>query len=300
MRKKGGIRESAGDRIFNAVNIALMCAVALMVIYPVYFIILASVSTPTEVNSGQLFLFPKEIYLSGYEKIFQYKEIWTGYANTILYTVVGTSINVAITIPAGYAFSRRNLRGRNVLMFFFAFTMFFGGGDDPHLYPGQESGAAGLHLGHGPAGACSVWNIIVTRTFMQTNIPEELFEAARIDGCNDFKFFFSIVVPLSKAIIAIMILFYAIGHWNNYFSGLIYLDSPEKFPLQMVLRKLLVQNQISSEMTSAGMASIAERAQIAEQMKYGCHHHRQPADDDSLPLCSKIFRKGNACGRYQG
>lgn len=268
-RNPNVIRDSKWDRVFHLANILIMVIVLIIVIYPLYFVIIASVSAPTAVNSGEVILFPKDVTFSGFKKILEYKPIWIGYRNSLFYTIVGTLINLAVTLPAGYALSRKNLFGRRPIMLLFAFTMFFSGGMIPTYLVVKRLGLLDTVWTMLLPSACSVYNIIVTKTFMETSIPEELIDASRIDGCSDFTTFFDVVLPLSKPIIAVMTMFYAIGHWNSYFDALIYLNDPDKYPLQLVLRELLLQNQVSSAMTSGGMSSIAERAVIAEQMKYG-------------------------------
>ncbi len=298
-KKSSLIRESLPDRVFNVVNIVLMLLILIIIIYPLYFIILASFSTPETVASGQLLLWPKEFYLDGYKKIFEYEPIWTGYRNTIFYTISGTAINLAVTIPAAYALSRRNLMGRSFLMLLFSFTMFFSGGMIPAYILVKNLNLLNTPWAMILPGAASVWNIIVARTFMQQNIPDELYDASVIDGCNDFQFFFQIVLPLSKAIIAVMALFYAMGHWNNYFSALIYLDNRELHPLQLIIRDLLIQNQIGFEMGS-NITGIAERARLAEQMKYGVIIISSLPMMLIYPFIQKYFEKGIMIGSLKG
>ena len=298
MRKKNPtrIRDSKGDMIFNLFLTLLMIVVIIIIAYPLYFVIIASFSSPTAVNGGEVLLLPKDITFSGFKKILEYKEIWIGYKNSVIYTVAGTLINLAVTLPAGYALSRKRLFGRRPIMLLFAFTMFFSGGMIPTYMVIKKLGMLDTIWAMILPGACSVYNIIVTKTFMETSIPGELIEASTIDGCGDFQTFFQVVLPLSKPIIAVMTLFYAIGHWNNYFSALLYLDDPDKYPLQLILRELLIQNQISSGMTSGSAASIAERALIAEQMKYGVIIVACLPMMILFPFVIKHFKKGVMIG----
>lgn len=295
-KNRNVIRESRGDRIFNACVIVMMILVILIIAYPLYFVIIAAVSSPNAVNSGQVLLWPKDLTLNGFKKILEYEPIWTGYANSVFYTVVGTLINLVFTLPAGYAFSRKNLRGRRPLMLLFTFTMFFGGGMIPTYLVIKNLGMLDSVWAMLLPGACSVYNIIVTKTFMENSIPEELIDASRIDGCTDFGTFFNIVMPLSKPIIAVMTLFYAIGHWNSYFDALLYLNDEKKYPLQMVLRELLLMNQVGSGMTGGDMSSIAERAQLAEQMKYGVIIVATLPMMLMFPFVIKHFKKGVMVG----
>lgn len=293
--KARSIRESRSDRIFNIVNIIIMVTVVIVIAYPLYFVIIASISSPNAVNGGKVLLWPVDITFSGYKEILNYKPIWTGYLNSVFYTVVGTLINLVFTLPAGYALSRRNLFGRKPIMFLFAFTMFFSGGMIPTYMVIKRLGMLNTVWAMLLPGACSVYNIIVTKTFMETNIPNDLIDAAVIDGCSDFQTFFDVVLPLSKPIIAVMTLFYAIGHWNSYFDAMLYLDDPKKYPLQLVLRELLLQNQTSSMAGGAG-ASIAEQAQLAEQMKYGVIIVACIPMMMMFPFVIKHFKKGVMVG----
>ena len=294
--KRNTIREARPDAIFNTVIFILMILIIIAISYPLYFVIIASISSPNAVNSGQVLLWPKDLTVAGYKKILEYEPLWTGYANSLLYTIAGTVINLLFTIPAGYALSRKKLRGRKFLMLLFAITMFFGGGMIPTYLVIRNLGLLDTIWVMLLPGACSVYNIIVTKTFMENSIPEELLDASRIDGCNDLQTFTRVVLPLSMPIIAVMTLFYAIGHWNSYFDALLYLNDPGKFPLQMVLRELLLQNQVSSGMTSGNMSSIAERAQLAEQMKYGIIIVATLPMMAMFPFVIKHFKKGVMVG----
>ncbi len=261
-------KQIQGDRVFDIVNTVIMALIMLIVLYPLYFIVVASVTDPIIVNSGKLLLYPEIPYLGGYQRILDYEPLWTGYMNSFLYMIVGTAINIFVTIPSAYAFSRRDMFGRNKLMGLFAFTMFFGGGMIPSYLLVLNLKLINTIWAMVLPGALSVWNMIICRTYFQNNIPEELLESAIIDGCSDFNFFLRIVLPLARVIIAVMVLFYAVGHWNSYFNALIYLNDSSKYPLQIVLRNLLIINQINSEVISDPMG-LAQRARLAEQLKYG-------------------------------
>lgn len=212
------IKQSAGDRVFDIVNAIIMTLITIVIVYPLYYVLLASITDPTVVNTGKLLLYPEAPYIDGYKRAFSYAPLWTGYKNTLIYTFVGTIISLICTIPAGYALSRMDLPGRRVIMFLFTFTMFFNGGIVPlylvvqnlHIY--DTIWAVALPV------AVSVYNLIVCRSFFDTGIPIEMLEAAKIDGCNDFVFFFRIVIPLSSTIIAVMCLFYATALWNQFFN----------------------------------------------------------------------------------
>lgn len=299
-RHKTSIRESRQDAVFNIVNVVLMVIILVVILYPLYFIIIASISSPTAVNGGRVLLYPQEVTVSGYKRILEYEPLWRGYLNSLFYTIAGTLLNLAVTLPAGYALSRRHLFGRRPLLLLFAFTMFFSGGMIPTYMVVKNLGLLNTVWAMLLPGACSVYNIIVTRTFMEMNIPSELIDASRIDGCSDFTTFANVVLPLSKPIIAVMTMFYAVGHWNSYFDALIYLDDEKLFPLQLVLRELLLQSQVSGAMTSGGMSSIAERAVIAEQMKYGIIIVACIPMMILFPFVIKHFKKGVMIGSIKG
>ena len=267
-----GIQETRQDKIFLTLNYIYVTIAFLLVAYPLVYMISASISNPKEVASGAMWLFPKDITFEGYERVLQDQRIWSGYANTILYTVVGTAVNLAFTIPAAYALSRRDLVGRGFFMGTFMFTMFFGGGLVPSYLLIKELGMINSMWALILPSAASVWNIIVSRTFFQGTIPSELQEAAQIDGCSNFKLFFKIVLPLSMPIIAVMALFYGVGHWNSYFSAMIYLNDSAKYPLQLVLRQILVLQEMSAQgsgmMDGSAASALNNKAEVAALVRY--------------------------------
>ncbi|MCM3205846.1 MULTISPECIES: carbohydrate ABC transporter permease [Paenibacillus] len=267
-----GIQETRQDKIFLTLNYIYVTIAFLLVAYPLVYMISASISNPKEVASGAMWLFPKDITFEGYERVLQDQRIWSGYANTILYTVVGTAVNLAFTIPAAYALSRKDLVGRGFFMGVFMFTMFFGGGLVPSYLLIKELGMINSMWALILPSAASVWNIIVSRTFFQGTIPSELQEAAQIDGCSNFKLFFKIVLPLSMPIIAVMALFYGVGHWNSYFSAMIYLNDSAKYPLQLVLRQILVLQEMSAQgsgmMDGSSASALNNKAEVAALVRY--------------------------------
>ena len=229
------------DQIWNVFSILFASIVLILCLYPLYFVLIASVSDPTMVNSGKVILFPKGITFSAYKFILAEKDIWIGYRNTILYTVGSVLVGAAITIPAAYALSRKDLVGKNVVLKFLTFLMFFNGGLIPTYIIVNK-----LHLLNTAAiliilNCVTVQNIIVARTFFISNIPDELLEAASLDGCGNLQFFYKIVLPLSKSIIAVIVLYIAVWQWNSYFNALIYTTNRNLQPLQMVLRDILIQ-----------------------------------------------------------
>ncbi|MCM3626930.1 carbohydrate ABC transporter permease [Paenibacillus glycanilyticus] len=287
------------DRLFTVFIYILMAFITLSILYPLYFIVIASFTDPNIVNKGGILLYPSKFYFDGYNKIFDYKPLWTGYANSILYTICGTLVNLAVTIPAAYALSRRDLAGRTPIMMLFVFTMFFSGGLIPSYLLISKLGLLDSIWALILPTAASVWNIIITRTFFQSSIPDEMHEAAVVDGCTDFRFFFSMVLPLSKVIIAVMALFYGIAHWNSFFEPLIYLTSDNKFPLQVILRNLLISNEVSNQMVLDPM-SMADRQRIAEQLKYGVIVASCLPLLIAYPFIQKYFTQGVMIGSIKG
>lgn len=298
IRKKGHSQQSAGDRVFNIFIAITMTFFTLAIAYPLYYVLLASVTNPAVVNSGKLLFYPESPYFQGYARAFTYDPLWAGYANTLKYTGVGTAIALVCTIPAGYALSRKDLPGRRVIMFLFTFTMFFSGGIIPlylviknlHMY--DTIWAIVLPV------AVSPFNLIVCRSFFDQGIPPELHEAAKIDGCNDFMFFFKIVIPLSTTIIAVMCLFYATALWNMFFNPLMFLASKENMPLQVVLRDLVLMNQATSMTNNA--EEIAMRQKLVEQLKYCIVVLAAAPLLIIYPFLQKYFAKGVMVGAVKG
>ncbi|MDF2926902.1 MAG: sugar transporter permease [Paenibacillaceae bacterium] len=296
------IKETYQDRIFNIVNIALLSLMLAVVLYPMIYVVSASISDPNLVNSGKMWLLPKGITFEGYRRVLQHGELWVGYRNTIFYTLAGTLINLAVTLPCAYALSRRDMLGRNVLTALFAFTMFFSGGLIPTYLVVKN-----LHLVDTIwvmllPGATSMWNIVLSRTFFQSNIPHELQEAAVMDGCSNWRLFFAIVLPLSAPIIAVMALFFGVAHWNSFFSALIYLSDRGKYPLQLILREILVQQQVASDMMSNGsdMESMAAQARIAEVVKYAVIIVSTLPIIAVYPFLQRYFVQGIMVGAIKG
>jgi putative aldouronate transport system permease protein len=265
------LRQSSGDRLFQAANTTFLLLLVALILYPLLYIVSASVSDPTYVNSGQMWLFPKGFTLEGYNRVFRNADIWTGYMNSIVYTVGGVALNLAVTLPCAYALSRRNLAGRQAFTLFVVFTMFFSGGLIPTYLLVKSIGLVNTYGALILPSAASAINIIVSRTFFQGNVPQEMEEAAAMDGCSDFRLFMQIILPLSKALIAVMALFYGVGHWNQYFNALIYLSNRELYPLQLFLREILVQQEISAQMLTTGSdleMDMSEQTRISELIKY--------------------------------
>lgn len=236
------------DRQFHRIINAMVLVIATIVLYPLIYILSSSFSSPAAVSAGKVVLWPVDFSLRGYQAVLEYKPVYTGYANTIFYTLVGTIINVTLTMFAAYALARKSLPARGFFTFLFMFTMLFSGGLIPNYILMKQLNIINTRWAMLLPGAISVHNLIVTRTFIQNTIPDELLEAAQIDGCNDSRFFFEFVLPLSKAVMAVITLYYAVAHWNSYFNAFIYLNNRKLYPLQIFLREILIMNQVDAEM----------------------------------------------------
>ncbi|PFN98547.1 sugar ABC transporter permease [Bacillus sp. AFS076308] len=299
LKNKKLTRRSKEDKFFDIINFFLVAIILLLVVYPLYFIVIASFSDPNMIYEGKVWLLPKELTLEGYERIFRDSKIWLGYKNSIIYTLVGTFVNVSFTLMAAYALSRKDLYGRNVIMFLFLMTMFFSGGLIPTYLVVKNLGLLNTMWALILPKAVAVWNVIVAKTFFESAIPGELLEAAKIDGCSDAKFFWKIVLPLSKPIVAVMVLFYAVGHWNSYFDALIYLNNENLYPLQLILRNILIQNQASTMMIS-DLDSLAAKQRVSELIKYGVIIVASIPLLIVYPFVQKYFVKGVMIGGIKG
>ncbi|WP_059051889.1 carbohydrate ABC transporter permease [Paenibacillus senegalimassiliensis] len=299
------IKESKSDRLFLVLNYVYLLLALIVVLYPLIYIISASVSSPKFVSSGEMWLFPKGLTFDGYKLVFDNPKIWIGYRNTIFYTLIGTMLNLVVTLPAAYALSRSDFVGRGLIMGMFLVTMFFSGGLIPTYLMVKNLGLinsiGALIL---PVSA-SVWNIIVARTFFHSTIPKELQEAAHVDGATNMRLFIRIVLPLSSPIIAVMALFYGVSHWNSYFPALIYLNDEMKYPLQMVLRQILVLQEMSAETTGAAISgdiaeSMANKAEIASLVKYAVIIVSTLPVVAVYPFLQRYFVQGVMIGSVKG
>jgi putative aldouronate transport system permease protein len=259
------IKESAGDKAFLITIYVILSLVVIAVLYPLIFIISSSISSPAAVTSGRVWLWPVDISFKGFQVLFNTPEILTGYGNSLFYTAAGTIISVVLTVMIAYPLSRKGFFGRNTLMMIITFTMIFSGGLIPTYLVVKQLHLIDTRWALLIPNAIWVWQVIIARSFFQSSIPEELLEASEIDGCSDMRFIWSVVLPLSKPIIAVLVLMYAVGQWNAYFDALIYLKSADLFPLQLVLRSIIIQNNSSGAMDAAKMV---ERQQLAELLKY--------------------------------
>ncbi|RXZ83702.1 carbohydrate ABC transporter permease [Paenibacillaceae bacterium] len=294
--------ESRKDKVFIFINSVLLAAITLAVLYPLIFVLIASISDPTAVNNGEVWLWPKGATLDGYRRIFDFGPIWTGYRNTIFYTVVGTLINLSLTLTSAYALSRKDLYGRNAFMFLFVLTMFFSGGIIPTFLVVKQLGLVNTVWAMMLPNAVGIWNIIIARTFFQMNIPSELQDSAQIDGCTNMRMFWSIVLPLSKPIIAVMGLFYGVAHWNSFFNALIYLSNRDLYPLQLILREIMILNQVNDmlSMTSDQLENMSRQMYMADMMKYGLIVVSSLPVIVIYPFLQKYFLKGVLIGALKG
>ena len=283
-----------GDTSFRVVLFLFCVVVGIVILYPLYFVIIASFSDPVKVASGQVVLFPLGITWKGYEMLFTNSNIWTGYRNTLLYTFLGTSINMVLTLPAAYTLSRREFMPRRLVMFLLVFTMYFSGGLIPTYLLIKE-----LHMLNTVSVflipfSLNVYNLIIVRTFFSEGIPEALFDSAQIDGCSHIRYFFSIALPLSKSIIAVIALYYAVGHWNDYFTGLVYVRNNDLKPLQNVLRDILLISEASAQ-TGSGFATM-----YAQSIKYSAIIVSTIPLMIVYPFLQKYFEKGVMLGAVKG
>ena len=295
-----------GDRFFQTVVSILMVAFLVIELYPLIYVVSASFSDGDAVAAGKIVLLPVDFTLEGYGYVFRNQNIWIGYANSIFYTVVGTFVNLVMTLPCAYALSRKELIGKNKIMIYFMITMYVSGGMVPAYLNMKSFGLLNTRLLMVIGGAISVYNMIVAKTFFENSIPLEITDASKIDGCTDFSTFSKIVLPLSKALMAVMVLYYGIGHWNSYFGPMIYLDDPEKYPLQLFLREILlmsnmVQNVIvTGSLTSEQIAYLEKQAEAAELTKYCVIVVAALPMMILYPKLQKFFEKGVMIGGVKG
>ncbi|WP_127586285.1 carbohydrate ABC transporter permease [Paenibacillus koleovorans] len=293
------IRERGSDRVFTILNYTILTLFALTVTYPLLHVLSNSFSSPVAVGGGRVWLWPVEPTLLGYKEVFTYESVWIGFGNSIFYTVVGTLINIVMTVLAGYPLSRSDFYGRQVFMGLFVFTMVFHAGLIPQYMVVKELGMVNTRWALIIPGALTIWNVIITRTYFKTTIPQEMLESAQIDGCSDFKFLLRMVIPLSAPIIAVNALFYAVHHWNAYFNALIYLSKSDLFPLQLFLRQILVLSHITPDMLDQ-VDDAARRLGMPELLKYTLIVVSTLPLMILYPFIQKHFVKGVMIGSLKG
>ncbi|RAR42191.1 carbohydrate ABC transporter permease [Paenibacillus sp. MDMC362] len=291
------IKESLGDRIFLTATYILLTLVLIAVLYPLIYIVSSSLSSPSAVSAGKVWLWPVDVSFAGYEAVFRNGQVLTGYANSLFYTVAGTFISVSLTIMVAYPLSKKSFFGRTPLMVFITFTMLFSGGLIPTYLVVKSMGMIDTRWALLIPNAVWVWQVIIARTFFQTSIPDELSEAADIDGCSDIRYIFSVVLPLAKPIIAVLSLMYAVGQWNAYFDALIYLKSQSLYPLQLILRSILILGSGTGNMDAGEMV---KQQQMAELMKYSLIVVASLPVLVIYPFVQRYFVQGMLIGSVKG
>ena len=295
---KSRVNDAFSDKVFNVFNFIFASLIFIIVLYPLVYVVSSSFSDPAAVISGQVRLLPVGFSLDGYRAVFRHSQIVTGFLNSMWYMVVGTSVNIIFTILAAYPLSRKDFVDRNKIMMYFAFTMLFSGGMIPTFLLVRSLGLIDTRWAMILPNAFGIFNVVVVRTFFQNTIPDELLESAQMDGCRDFTFVRKVVIPLSGPIIAVQVLFYAIGHWNAFFGALLYLRSPNLFPLQIILRNILLLNQLDDGMLD--LADAAQREWLAALLRYSLIVVSSLPFMLLYPFVQKFFVKGMLVGAIKG
>lgn len=292
-------KPTKSDKVFQILNIVFLVAILAITLYPLIFVLSASITEPEYLLKGEIWLFPKGVTFESYMRVFKNQDILRGYWNTIKYTVVGTTLNLIMTICAAYPLSRKDFYGRGVVTAMMIFTMFFSGGLIPRFLLVRDLGMYNTMWALILPGAVSVWNITIMRTFFQTSVPYEIQEAAMIDGCSNIGILTKVVLPLSMPIISVMIMFYSVGHWNAYFNALIYLTDRAMYPLQVILREILIQQNMG-DMASFIDEGIIRQMMLAEGLKYAVVVVANLPVLMIYPLIQKHFAKGMMLGGLKG
>jgi len=305
VRKKNHIRESLGDRVVNRINIVLLCILLVIILYPLWFTIIASLSNPYAVSRGDVILWPVDVTFEAYRNALKDQYLVSGFINSVINTVCATVLALCVTVPAGYVLSRKGLKGRSIFMTYFMITMHFGGGMIPTYILIKNLGLLDTRWSVVIPAAFSTYNMILVRTFFSTSIGEELYEAATIDGANEFRIFFNIALPLSGAIVAVIALYVAVGRWNSYFNELLYITDKQLLPLQNVLRNFLSgeQNLANMDLSILDTDEIDEllrRQLMAQAMKYSLILIASLPMILVYPFVQKYFVKGVMIGSIKG
>lgn len=293
-------RKLTQDKVVYFINYIMLTVLLVMVLYPLIYIISCSFSSGDALMSGKVKLFPVDPTLQSYQAVFKYQSIWTGYRNSIIYAVVGTVISMVLTLFAAYPLSRDDFRGKKIFTMIILFTMMFSGGLIPTYLLVKNLGLMDTIWAVVLPGAVSAYNIIVARTFFANTIPKELQEAAEMDGCSDFRFFIKIVIPLSTPIIAVLSLWVVVGLWNSYFGPMIYLNAQEKYPLQLVLRRILLLSQVNLNQSNINPELIRKNQYLSEMLKYGTIIISTVPLMIIYPFVQKYFVKGVMVGSVKG
>lgn len=288
------------DVLFDIVNYALLCCTVIAIGFPLLNIVARSFSSTESIMKGSVWLWPTDFSLDGYRAVFTNDRIWMGYINSVYYTIVGTLINVVLTLFAAYPLSRKDFFGRNFIMKVFVFTILFSGGLIPTYLVVKDLGMLNTRWALLIPNAMVVYNVIVTRTFFMVTIPNELLEASQLDGCSDFRFVFSVVVQLSTPILAVISLWYAVGHWNSFFNALIYIKNQALFPLQIVLRNILLMNMVQDMTQELDFEDLVKRQGLEQLLKYSLIIVASGPVLMLYPLVQKYFVKGVLIGSVKG
>lgn len=296
---KTKVKTGRSDLFFYIITGIWITAFFLLVLYPIIFVIAASFSSGDAVSAGKVFLWPVDFCLDGYRTVFNNSSVLTGFKNSFIYMVVGTTINVVLTMCAAYALTRTELPGINKIMFLFTFTMFFNGGMIPNYILVKNLHIMNTMWALVLPGAINAYNLIIARTFIRTNIPKELYEAAEMDGCSDITFFAKIVLPLSGAIVAVLVLFYGVAHWNTYFNAMLYLNDVDKYTLPIILKQILISSQIDPSTVSDPELQM-QIARMANVIKYALIVVTMIPIVFIYPFIQKYFVKGVMIGSIKG
>ncbi|MEE6716560.1 carbohydrate ABC transporter permease [Schleiferilactobacillus harbinensis] len=300
MASRAIYRPSKTDRVFDVANIVIILIFTLIVLYPIIFVVMASVSNPAQIFDTPLLLWPRGFSLDGYKEILQNKDILVGFKNAIIYTFLGTLVNLIVTTLGAYPLSRKEFVGKGFFTIFFTITMFFSGGLIPTYLVNQQLGIINTIWVMILPGAVSVYNMILMRTYFQQNIPSELLESAYVDGANDLQLLWKVVLPLSTPIIAVMAMFYGVGRWNDYFNAMIYLQDRSKFPLQLILREILVQGQFGDTSKALINSANAQTMLMKLTLKYSVVVVSTLPVLLFYPVVAKYFEKGIMVGAIKG
>ncbi len=294
-----------GDFRFDVVNMIVLGLITLLFFYPMYLCLISAVSSPEEVYAGRVLLFPKGFNSEGFQRVIENDSLWRGYLNTIFYTMLGTCINLALTMTGAFVLSRRTFALRTPLNWMVLFTMFFGGGMIPTYLLVKDLKLLNTVWSLVLPGAISTWNLIITRTFLATSIPNELQEAAYIDGCNNIRFFLRIVLPNATTIIAVIGLFYAVDHWLSYWNAMLYITDETRYPLQLVLRDILLKAEVALQSAQSGenmesATAVVDLLRISESVKYIVVIAGTLPLLIVFPFVEKYFVKGVMIGSVKG
>ena len=293
------------DTILKVVVIIVMIAVFVLTVYPIYFCVIASFSEPADVVSGKVMFKPSGFTLEAYKSLLNEKSIWTGYRNSLVYTLLGTLLSLMLTIPAAYVLSKKTLPGHKILSWYFVIIMYFSGGMIPTYLIVKNLGLLNKPYTLIVLGSFTVFNMVVARVYFESSIPGELYESAKIDGCSEFGAFFKIALPLAKPIIAVVALYYASARWNEYYRSLIYISNSDYFPLQLVLRNILIESQMAAaqidpSMEDSMIEAVLRKAYLAETMKYALILIASAPMLILYPFLQKYFVKGIMLGAVKG